>query len=164
MKKFVPLLLLFSALFTSQCCKHKSNTSAAPMTDTQEHTDPTPNDDKNQDMGLMPIRVKKEYQYNETDPFTVLDLRCSGDTLMVDVEYGGGCEKHEFTMVSNNLWLKSLPPQLTLYLEHKANNDMCRALIRKTLQFDLKEVRFPGGKEMRLFVNNDRSKEAMYRY
>jgi hypothetical protein len=57
-----------------------------------------------------------------------------------------------------------MPPQLTLYLEHENNNDMCRALIRTTLKFDLKEVRFPGGKEMKLYINNDRTKEAVYKY
>ena len=154
--------MLFSAslILASCCCKKDSASTKSGSENTSMSTEPKA-DSKT---AVLPIQVKKDYVVKETDPFTILDMNASGDTLWVTVQYGGGCKDHEFTMNSNNLWMKSLPPQLTLYLEHKNNGDNCRALITQKLAFDLRAVRFPGGNEMRLFINNDRSRESTYKY
>lgn len=162
MKKILTILLLATPLLFVQCCKKKKTTETqTEVNSEQTQSNPDAGDEK---IKMASIKIQKDYSYAETDHFSILDMRCSGDSLLVKIEYGGGCEKHVFTMFSNNLWLKSLPSQLTLYLEHESNNDMCRALITETIAFDLKDVRFPGGKELRIFINNDRSREVLYKY
>ncbi|MEN9333810.1 MAG: hypothetical protein RLY35_990 [Bacteroidota bacterium] len=96
------------------------------------------------------------------DAFTILDVNVNGDSLYVGVQYSGGCKAHEFKMISNGNMLKSLPPQLPLYLEHQANGDNCRALKTEKLAFDLKPLRTQNGKKIKVFVNDDKAKLVEY--
>jgi hypothetical protein len=96
------------------------------------------------------------------DAFTILDMSVAGDSLHVAVQYSGGCKPHAFQMISNGNLLKSLPPQLPLYLEHTANADNCRALLTEKLAFDLKPLRTQSGKKMKVFVNDDKTKMVEY--
>lgn len=126
---------------------------------------------KNSDVNSSQIKIMKSIDINETytsegktDPFTTLSTKIIGDTLLVEVQYGGGCEQHEFTMHTNKIWMKSLPPQLNLWLEHQSNNDMCRALITETLFFDLKPIQHAGSKSVDLILNGDRENRIRYIY
>lgn len=103
-------------------------------------------------------------QQDATDPFNIDSIYIHKDSLIVEVQYGGGCEVHEFSLKSNGAYLKSKPVQLNLALEHKANNDMCRALLYKRLAFDIKKTQGGGGNEVKLIVNNDRTKLVSYTY
>ena len=76
-----------------------------------------------------------------SDPATVTDARISGDELSLDVEFGGGCSEHAFALHTNAAFLESLPVQTHVSLLHDANGDMCRALLRRTLTFDLSALR-----------------------
>ncbi len=150
----VSLFLLSCVLFT-QCCKKKS------VTQSQE----TNLEEKNKQPKLQSIDINEAYQWPEkTDQFDILSTRINGDSLLVQVQYGGGCEKHEFTMHTNLMWMKSLPPQLNLWLEHKSNNDMCRALITETIAFDLSAVQNKSTKTSVLILNGDREKSLRYNY
>jgi len=70
------------------------------------------------------------------DPFDLLGARIEGDSMMLDVRYGGGCKEHVFALDAGPM-LKSLPPKQLLSISHDANGDNCRALITKTIAFDL---------------------------
>jgi hypothetical protein len=96
------------------------------------------------------------------DAFTILDVNVNGDSLYVSVQYSGGCNTHVFDMITHGNLLKSLPPQLPLYLEHNANADNCRALLTEKLAFDLKPLRTQSGKKMKVFVNDDKTKMVEY--
>lgn len=96
------------------------------------------------------------------DAFTIQDMSVVGDSLFIGVQYSGGCKTHEFKMISNGNMLKSLPPQLPLYLEHNGNGDNCRALKSEKLAFDLKPLRAQQGKKIKVFVNDDKSKMIEY--
>ena len=73
----------------------------------------------------------------DSDPFEVLAASISGDALGLAVEYGGGCETHEFALCWDGLIAESAPPQISLNLIHDANNDGCLALVSELLEFDL---------------------------
>ncbi len=103
-------------------------------------------------------------QQDATDPFNIDSIYIHNDSLIVEVQYGGGCQVHEFSLKSNGAYLKSKPVQLNLALEHKANNDMCRALLYHRLAFDIKKTQGGGGNEVKLIVNNDRTKLVSYTY
>lgn len=109
------------------------------------------------------VEVNKDYQGPaKGDAITINGLKVVGDSLYVEVQYSGGCQDHEFTMITNGNFLKSLPPQLPLFLEHNANGDNCRALKMQTLKYDLMPLRSTQTKKIKVFVNDD--KEHMVEY
>ncbi len=111
------------------------------------------------------IEVDKAYQGPaKGDPFTITDMSVKGDSLYLAVQYSGGCKEHEFTMITHGNFLKSLPPKLPLFLEHNGNQDNCRALKIEKLAFDLKPLRSPQTKKIKVYVNDQPDKSVDYEY
>jgi NigD-like C-terminal beta sandwich domain len=111
------------------------------------------------------IEVDKAYQGPaKGDAFNIGEMKIIGDSLYVNVEYSGGCKTHDFKMITHGNFLKSLPPKLPLFLEHKANEDNCRALKTEQLAFDLKPLRNPQTKKVKVFVNDQQEKALDYEY
>ena len=84
----------------------------------------------------------------ESDPITLEGAYVEGDILHLQVQYGGGCKDHEFELKGTGMHMKSLPPQTTIVLDHNANEDMCRALISKNLEFNIKALQYPGSQKL----------------
>jgi len=99
-----------------------------------------------------------------TDKFEANNVRVKGDTLFIDAEYSGGCKDHVFTARHNGNYMKSLPPQLNVYVDHNANGDGCRELIRETIAFDLSGCRVGKTGTLILLINGNRSTKATYTY
>jgi hypothetical protein len=99
-----------------------------------------------------------------SDKFEANNVRVKGDTLFIDAEYSGGCKDHVFTARHNGNYMKSLPAQLNLYIDHNANGDGCRELIRETIAFDLSGCRVGKTGTLILLINADRSTKATYTY
>lgn len=76
-----------------------------------------------------------------TDPWTYVAHRAVGDTLSLDIEYGGGCREHRFALLVDPAFMESQPVQVVARLAHDADGDACRALLRRTLRFDLSQLR-----------------------
>ena len=72
-----------------------------------------------------------------TDPKTIQGAVIEGDSLVVDVEYGGGCAKHVFTYCWDGAFLESFPVQVMTELFHESNDDACDAIIGEKLTLDL---------------------------
>ncbi len=70
-------------------------------------------------------------------PLCITKTRIEKDSLIINVEYSGGCTKHDFKLFIGKWILKSNPPQAELYLSHNSNGDMCEAYIRREIKFDL---------------------------
>ncbi|MGL4596320.1 MAG: hypothetical protein ACRCYO_02255, partial [Bacteroidia bacterium] len=83
------------------------------------------------------------------------------DVLSVWVTYGGGCKTHDIALVWKGEQLKSLPVQLPLYLKHKNNGDACRALISEVRLFNIRSLRQPNAKSIKL--NLDKF-QVLYKY
>ena len=94
------------------------------------------------------VEMDPTYKNIKTDSFTLLESSLEGDNLILLVQYGGGCREHEWKLKTNGAYAKSLPPQITLNLEHNANSDMCRALVTDTLEFNLEPLRYPGNLQL----------------
>lgn len=75
------------------------------------------------------------------DPWTFADHRFQGDTLHLDIRYGGGCRVHRFAFLVHLPFRESHPVQADATLAHDADGDLCRALISETLSFDLRPLR-----------------------
>ena len=76
-----------------------------------------------------------------TDAYTINAATIEDDILSVDVSYGGGCETHVFTLVTESMFLESFPVQLRVSLAHNANGDTCEALITEVHHFDLTPIK-----------------------
>ncbi len=63
------------------------------------------------------------------------------DALILTVSYSGGCEIHDFTLVTDGSFLESGPVQLVATLTHDANNDPCEAYLTNRYVFDLASIK-----------------------
>lgn len=178
MKKVALYSLLTFALFALAQCKNSKKATKQEVVveemkseelDPGRDVPPTKKEEPSvQNQGepivVLPVKVYANYVMDKNDPYTLLGTRISGDTLFANVQYGGGCEEHTFTMNTTGAWMKSMPPQLHIYLEHRANNDRCRALITKEIAFDLSKTRYPAAKEVKLILNDNREQIIVYKY
>lgn len=63
----------------------------------------------------------------------------SRDKILVSVTYGGGCEKHEFSLEIGGC-RESFPVQCDAQLIEKTDRpDLCEAIITETVEFDLRD-------------------------
>ena len=82
-----------------------------------------------------------------TDPDSTADLggdeyeldaaAIMGDTLVVTVSYGGGCEEHLFALDASAAFAESDPVQLATALAHNANGDACQRWVTQDYCFNL---------------------------
>jgi hypothetical protein len=153
------ITLAVVGMFAIQCKKNKQVTSVD-----EENPVSTEAGLENQPI-LREINVDPMYEWpGNTSPFQLISTQCSGDTLILEVQYGGGCETHDWKLSTNRLWLKSMPPKMNLHLEHDSHNDMCRALITEKLYFNLSPLKYPSQKQANFIVNNDHTKVVEYKY
>lgn len=81
---------------------------------------------------VQPVRAE-----TPKDPFELIKVEVTGDSLTVTVQYSGGSAEHEFTLESIGPATKSLPRQQMLALHHDAHGDLARALITEERRFSL---------------------------
>jgi len=87
--------------------------------------------------------IVDETRFNqESAEYTVRQISIEGDSIYIDVSFAGGCESHEFALVSPGYYAESMPPQLTLSLIHVTDDFRCEALLYKKLAFDLTPTRY----------------------
>jgi len=85
--------------------------------------------------------------------------------LEVVVQYSGGCDEHDFNAYFSGSWLKSMPPQAMVTLEHlNPKNDPCRKMVKDTFLFDATPLEYPGGEEVMVKLASDPSMMAKLRY
>ncbi len=84
------------------------------------------------------------------DEYDLVDAVIGSDTLILSVEYGGGCKNHYFFLyMAPGAFAESNPVQANLYLRHYKNDDNCRGAecdggrcwVSKRLRFDLTPIR-----------------------
>ncbi len=76
------------------------------------------------------------------DLYWINEIEIVEDQLLINVSYGGGCEQHDFLLISSNTNINEDGDQLdALFLSHDANNDLCEALILEhQLCFDISNI------------------------
>ncbi|MFK7755612.1 MAG: hypothetical protein AB8B53_01630 [Flavobacteriales bacterium] len=152
-------LVIAAALILVVSCKKNKSAQSSEVDQKEEVIK------KSKEQSTVPsVEVDQTYVHNTTDSFTLLESNLSGDVIELLVQYGGGCEEHGWRLVTNGAYAKSMPPQITLSLEHNANGDMCRALLRDTLEFNLKEIRYPGSFNLMVKIQDYEKQSIMYTY
>ncbi len=76
--------------------------------------------------------------------YNVDSISVEGDVLSVFVNYSGGCKEHSFELLSNGMYAKSLPPQISVCLKHTNNEDNCRKLVMQELKFNIAALHYKG--------------------
>lgn len=79
-------------------------------------------------------------EMKDGDPIQIEGVRREGNTLFLDVSYGGGCGEHSFEMNGSMAVMKSMPPQRAVKLTHTNHEDYCKAIVRKTIEVDISEL------------------------
>jgi hypothetical protein len=75
------------------------------------------------------------------DGFDLKAISINADTLFIEIAHGGGCKQHDYALfMSPSVFAESFPVQASLYLQHNANGDLCKALLQPKLCFDLRPV------------------------
>lgn len=116
---------------------------------------------------MRAIITAPEIRISEKDiDFRMQRWEVAGDTLIVQVSYGGGCREHEWNMYFNGAVLKSLPPQAILQLQHvvKDGPDPCRGMPSETLKFNLAALRPMANGKLVVKWAGDAERSATYVY
>lgn len=113
---------------------------------------------------IAKVIVDENYEVNPSlTPVQIGSMRIDGDVIRLAVAYSGGCKNHDFKLISKNFYMKSLPPQLVLNLEHDDKGDVCRELVQDTLAFDLTPTRFGNHNSVKISVSGG-EESALYNY
>lgn len=75
------------------------------------------------------------------DPYKIINIGLEGDILEINVSYSGGCEEHEFSLIGDSSFKKSLPVQIEVVLSHNDNDDPCDGIYTEELAFDLSPLK-----------------------
>jgi hypothetical protein len=89
---------------------------------------------------LGPSRVEEAPKFEmPNDPYTIHSANIQGNTLQLDLGYGGGCQGHLFALLDlmPGAFAESEPPRPVIALRHDNNDDRCKALVRETRSIDL---------------------------
>ena len=73
----------------------------------------------------------------QPDPFQLEGSSLVGSQLDATVSYGGGRATHYWTLCWDGSFAESSPVQVSLSLDHDANNDGGLAVVLEQLSFDL---------------------------
>ena len=97
------------------------------------------------------------------DDFDIVSSEMVDDCLKLVVSYSGGCEIHEFL-----LYAEPLPAfdeiQGMLSLAHYGHGDLCKALVRDTVSFDLTSLQNRSANHSRLSLSTSGTKEMAVIY
>jgi len=96
-----------------------------------------------------------------TNPFKITGASIDGNKLIVSISYSGGCKEHTFNLVGSEAISKSLPPLRSIQLIHTGEQDLCKAMIMKTLEFDIKNLAYKQEAGSEIVLNLDGWEEPL---
>lgn len=103
-------------------------------------TQPTLQPDQT-DYETVQLKVKKVESFTEEQSNLLVLKGASFDKsakqLIIDINYGGGCFPHLFSLEWDGISLESFPPQYNFNLVDLSDYDPCRALLPAQLRFDI---------------------------
>lgn len=138
------LIILSIATLIISCKSKQTTTTSAPSTESQ--------------VKIQSITINEMVDMKNTgDPYTIQNAKISGDTLILQLSYGGGCETHTFELLNNFAFKENTDSfgridnyQTRITLKHDAHNDRCRAIVQEKILFDLTPIRQIGVNEIKM--------------
>ncbi|OFY35732.1 MAG: hypothetical protein A2W91_15690 [Bacteroidetes bacterium GWF2_38_335] len=135
-RKNLKFFLIVSILaILSGCCSKKETVSEKKSSTSDEKKSMTQSFEK------KPVVVNKEFNgISDSVDYKILNASIVGNELKMKVAYTGGTGTHDFDLVFNGMYMKSLPLKITLYLVHKKENEAGKMEIESDLVFDLSPI------------------------
>ncbi len=82
---------------------------------------------------------------SEFKNFLIVDAKVTEGILELKTQIPGNCHHNHFNLVFNEIWMKSMPPKVTLFLEHKDGNDQCNSKRNQAkvgpIKFNIKKLK-----------------------
>ena len=100
---------------------------------------PDPNDYAREGMSILGVQGDTLRAPTEEAPAALVRVR--GDSLVLDVQYSGGCAEHLFGLLIDSVFAESDPVQTRAWLLHDDRDDSCDGLLASRLSFDLAPLR-----------------------
>ena len=145
--KLIISIVLSTLLFSCGSAKESVETEVKENIENSvvvERNDPEQKVDEIQKEDLKSekdIEIKAHFgEFVDSDEISINSVVVSGNTLILNVTYSGGCKEHSFDMVGSQMVAKSLPPIRQIRLIHKNNGDHCRSIVSKTIIVDLRKM------------------------
>ena len=107
--------------------------------------------------------VKRADMLKKSDPLNIKHAEQSGDYVVFDVSYSGGCADHFFDLISTGDFTPTYPPEVEIALKHDKNGDGCRSVIDTKLYFDLRPLQNPATTQVLMVIKNS-NKTLEYNY
>ena len=104
------------------------------------------------DKNLTAVIGKAEMSTHKT---TITHAEIKGNKLLISVSYSGGCKEHTFKLVGSESIAKSMPPIRSVQLVHTCEEDLCKAMIMKDLEFDIRNLAYKQEAGSEIFLKLD---------
>ena len=91
-------------------------------------------------ISCIPVSADSSVYGKQTGTFSVLSVLAEGDRLHLDVEYTG-CGTEPTFLTWNGMFMKSLPPKVTVTPGYILSDQECGRTIKKQLCFDIGKLR-----------------------
>lgn len=134
----------FLIIFLTSCKSKKETTSTEAETETVAiATDESSSEEETVEKREDQLVIDPMFNAVDKDKgtFNIENARIEGNHLILLVSYSGGCEKHDFRLLFNGNYMKSMPPKAELFLLHDANGDACRSLIKEEITVDISALK-----------------------
>lgn len=102
------------------------------------------------------------YSDVSNDDFQFTKVEIDGDSIRLSIRYGGGCGDIDVKLFDAGVIMESLPIQRNIRLSFK-DDDFCKALITKTISFDLSPIQVSDYDQIILNLS-DWSPSLLYEY
>lgn len=144
--KNMRVLFFISILLALISCKQSEQTT---ISNDPTHNDPAQTSNKGDEPKTNPdeqpepngrILYNPKLMNTKGDHKDISGITLDGNILNIEVSYSGGCKEHSFELVHKKEMTKSMPPILTVYLIHHANEDYCEEYITEKLKFDISKL------------------------
>lgn len=116
-------LIILIALMTCSACRTKQAAVIEPLP------------------GTKAMILNREFIPTDQPEFSILSADIEGDIISISVNYPGGKGFHDFDLVFNGIIMKSMPPQVNLFVRHSQTEDNCDRIMSDSLKFDLRGLR-----------------------
>lgn len=104
------------------------------------------------DKKLTAVIGKAEMSTHKT---TITSAEIKGNKLILNISYSGGCKEHSFSLVGSESIAKSMPPIRSVQLVHTGEEDLCKAMLMKTLEFDIRNLAYKQEPGSEIFLKID---------
>jgi len=88
----------------------------------------------------------------QAKPLKISSVKIVGNSLIVEVNYSGGCKNHVFETKGSPMIAKSLPPIRAVQIIDLTKDDLCKKMEIKTLSIDISELAYKKEKGSEIYL------------